>query len=795
MFGNYLKIAWRSLWKNKASSSINVFGLTIGLSSCMLIGLYIQHELSFDTFQTNGKRIARVIMEYSFGTNQESNKGNFTSTKVAPVFVRAFPEIEAAVRMTDDDKIVRYGSKFITEPHFMFADSSFFRVFNASFLAGNPREALNGPYKVVVTESTAKKYFGAANPVGKILLVGSDSTAYQVTGLMADYPPNSQIRFDFLASFSSLGANQEESYFDANYTTYLLLKDEHSFAPLQVKITPFMKKEMAGSGASINFLLEDFSKIHLYSEYAGFVPNTSITYLYILSGVALLILLIVSFTYINLSTARSVQRAKEVGVRKVAGARRTQLFWQFIGESGIICLMALLLSFWMTLLALPFFTELTQTQLPAGELASPVFLLFAGLITAAVSLLAGSYPAIVLSGFQPVQVLKGVFRGSGSGQRMQQSLIVFQFVISVALLVATFIVQRQLYFIQHKKLGYNRDHVLVLPMNQRTLDKLSVIKQELKSNPDILSVSRCGSTPVNIAHGYNMRSAVMPENEQIAFTANRIDEDYLKTTGLQLIAGQDFTERDIKDVADDQKEKQYHFILNESGAKRLGWTPQQAVGQRMFLDASRPGVVKGVIRDFHFASMHEAIKPLVLFPDIGSRQFLIKMSGQHLSETLAFIETKWKLFAPDVPFEYRFLDDDYEKLYHAEHQLGTVMDVFSGIALVLTCLGLLGLSTYVVQQRTKEIGVRKVLGASIAGIVTLLSKDFLKLVLIAILIASPIAWYAMNRWLQDFAYKIDIEWWVFGVTGLLAVGIALLTVSFQSVKAALMNPVKSLRSE
>lgn len=797
MFRNYLKITVRSLWNHRASSFINVFGLTVGFSSCLLIGLYIQHELSFDDFQTKGDRIVRLIMEYRFDGSEESKQGNFTSTKVAPVFVRTFPEVRSAVRMTSTPATVRYQDKLAREPNFMYADSTFFDLFETQFRLGNPRKALDGPNKVIVTEATAQKYFGNDNPLGKILLIGSDSTAYEVTGLVADYPVNSQIKFDFLASFSSLKANQEQTYFNANYTTYLLLKSEASLASLTPKITPFMEKEMAGSGAFITFHPEPFRRIHLHSEHAAFVPNTSITYLYILSAVASLILLIVGFTYINLSTARSLERAREVGIRKVAGARKGQLFWQYMGESGLVCLIALVLSLLVVLVALPAFSHLTQLTLSAWVLLSPYFLLFALSIALVMTLLAGSYPALVLTHFQPIQVLKGLFKHSGSGRRMQQSLIVFQFSIAIALLVGTFIIQRQLAFVQQKKLGYDRDHVLVLPISQKMVSSLPAIKQELKTNPEVLSASRCVSTPVTIVGGYNMRSASMSEKAQLPVTANPVDEDYVKTAGLQLVAGEGLTAQDVKDVLTDDPKvvKQYHFVLNESAAKQLGWTPKQAVGQRMFLDNSRPGLVRGVVRDFHFESVHSAIKPLVLFPDDYGRQLLVKVSGRNLPQTITFMEAKWKQIAPYLPFEYHFLDDDYAKLYQTERRLGTVMDLFAGIALLLTCLGLLGLSAYVVQQRTKEIGVRKVLGASVTSIVALLSKDFLKLVLIAIVIASPLAWYVMNYWLQDFAYKIDIAWWMFVGAGMLAVTVALLTVSFQSVKAALMNPVKSLRSE
>jgi putative ABC transport system permease protein len=792
-----IKTSIRSILKNKLFTLINMLGLTVGFSACLLIALYIQHEYTFDRFQPNGDRIARVIMEYSFDGSPGTRAGNFTSTKVAPVFSRTFPEVESAVRMRDATMLVRNGDALTSEPDFMFADSSFFDVFAYSFVAGNPEYALDGPRKVVVTESAAKKYFGDQIPVGKTLLLGSDKTPYEVTGVMKDYPSNSQFRFNMLASFSSLGENQEETYFDANYTTYLLLKDPDDFQSLQNKITPFMKKEMAGSGASINFYLEPFTSVHLHSPYSAFVPNTSIQYLYILGAVAALILVIVSFTYINLSTARSVERAREVGIRKVAGAARHQLFWQFICESFVMCAVAVLASLSLAMLALPYFNDLTEKQLALDGFFTPGFLMFSLAITIVVSLLAGSYPAIVLSGFQPIRVLKGLFRNSGAGKGVQQSLSVFQFAISVLLIVATFIVQKQLYFIQHKDMGYDRDQIVVLPMNESILNNLSTIKHELTSNPGVFHVSRCVSAPVHIVGGYVMRSAAMPENEQISVYANPVDEDYIQTTGLHIVAGQDLTEQDLKDVAaPDRKDRTYHFILNESAAHELGWTPEEAVGKKMFLDSSRPGFVKGVVKDFHFESLHTGIKPLVLFTEIRDHgQLLVKISGADVQATLTFIRNKWMQLVPDVPFDYRFLDEDYAKLYRSELQLGKVMNLFAGIAILLACTGLFGLSSFVAQQRIKEIGIRKILGASLLGLVSMLSGKFARLVIIAILIASPLAYVLMKKWLSGFAYRIDIPWWVFAVSSVLSIGIAVITVTFQSVKAATANPATTLRAE
>ncbi|CAN5343436.1 ABC transporter permease [soil metagenome] len=797
MLKNYFKTAFRNLWKNKAASLINILGLAIGLCCCLLIGLYIQHELNYDGFQQKGNRIARIIMEYKFDGSSEFNKGNYTSVSVAPVFKQTFPEVENAVKMVNMQQVVRYNDKLINEKAFMFADQSFFDLFSFKLLKGDQSRALSAPKKVVLTVSAAKRYFANEDAIGKTLKVGSDTSLYQVTGIMADCPSNSQIKFDFLASFSSLGLEgQKKSYWDANYTTYLLLKDQKDIARLQAKIGPFMKKEMQGGGASINFILEPFTRVHLYSEFDGFEPNNSITYIYILEAVALMILVIACFTYVNLNTARSMERAKEVGVRKVIGAGSQQLFWQFIGESVLLCSIATALSVAAAALLLPLFNQLAEKQLSAGMLFSPEVIAAAMLVILLVSFMAGSYPALILSNFQPVKVLKGAFKNTGSGQWVRQSLIVFQFSISVMLIISTFIIQKQLSYIQNKKLGYERDRVVVLPMDSRMMNDLPVIKHEFKSDGHILSVSRCASTPVDIGSGYNMRSAAMPDNQQINVTGDPVDEDFIKTTGLTLLAGANLTEQDIRDVAyPDRSRNVYHFILNETAAKQLGWTPQQAVGQKMFMGDDRPGYVRGVIKDFNFKSLHNQIQPLILFPELRARNLLVKLKGDNLAQTISFLATKWKALVPYRPFEYRFMDDDFNRLYSSEIRLAKVLNIFAGIAIALACLGLLGLSSYSAKQRIKEIGIRKVLGASVGNIVTALSINFVKLVFVAIIISSPIAWWVMNKWLEGYAYKIGISWWIFVLSGLAAISIAVITVSFQAIKAALMNPVKSLRTE
>jgi len=813
MLQNWLLTALRNLRKNPMASAINIFGLTIGLSSCLLIALFIRHELSYDDFEAKGPRIVRSIMGYKFSGGGDMQYGNYNSTKVATTFKRVFPEIESAVRMTARPRIVSFKDKLFKEDNFMFADSSFFLVFSMPLTKGDAASALSGPKKVVLTESTAARYFGGEEAVGKSLRIGTDSVDYLVTGVMKDCPSNSQLKFDFLASFSSLYANQDETYWDANYGTFFLLRNNTSLPALQAKVTAFMVKEMEGKGATVNFLLEPFMRIHLYSEYVGFEPGTSIVYIYILAGVALLILVIACSTYINLSTARSVDRAREVGVRKVIGAGRGQLFWQFIGESFLLCLIAVVLSVGVVAGVLPAFNKLADRHLGVGGVFSPWFLGLALLTAAIVALLAGGYPALVLSRFHPVKVLKGAFKNSRSGHGLRQSLIVFQFVISVFLIVSTFIMGQQLSYIREKKLGYDRDHVLELPMNRRLLPQLDYLKAEFKRNPDVVSLSTCASSPVQIFGGYNMRNETMPESQQLAVYGNPVDEDYISTTGLQMVAGEGLTKQDIRDAHPDEfappgggagsggaaavklPDPVFHFVLNEKAAKDLGWTPAEAIGKRMYMDASRPGYVKGVIKDFNFQSLHSPIKGLSLFPAHRADRLLVRVSGQHMAATLDWLAGTWKRVAPGVPYEVHFLDENYNKIYASEQRLGTVMNLFSGIAIVLACLGLFGLSSYAAKQRVKEIGIRKVLGASLGSLAFLLSAGFVRLAVVAIGIAFPLAWWAMHSWLQDFVYRIAIGPWVFAGAGLLVVAVTLATVSIQAVKTALLNPVQNLKVE
>lgn len=802
MFQNYLKTTLRTLWKHKTFTFINVFGLAAGLTACILIVLYIQHELSFDQFHKNKQQIVRTIMHYSIeGT---SNKTVMTGTKVGPALKRDFPEIEQFVRVADpafsqQKVIVKKGDVQFSEPRFLWADSTFFSVFSFPLVKGNATTALNATNQVVVTESAARKYFGNENPIGQVLRL-EDRVDYIVSGVAADSPSNSQLQFDFVASFMSLSAAKTEMWWTANYVTYFLLKPSASAPQLQAKLPAYMRKQSAETEMTGNNFLtyqfEPLTDVHLRSEAeGGIVASGDIRYIYIFSAIALLILIIATTNYMNLTTARATERAKEVGIRKVMGAVRGQLFWQFLGESMVVTLGALLLSLLVVVLVLPVFNNLSERELTLHVLMQPTGIIALLATWLVVSFIAGSYPSIALSYFQPIKVLKGAFKHTASGLVLRKSLIVVQFMISVLLIIGTLVVKNQLHFIQSKKLGYDKQHVIALTTDERINKNLPALKNEFRQNPNVKSISLAYETPTLIKWGDGLETVGTSTPVQKMITAFPCDEDMAETLNLELVAGNDLSSEDMERLkGQDESQAEYRFLLNETMIKQLDWKPADAIGKKVRV-GGRTGEVKGVVRDFHFASMKQPIGPLVIFPVTWGNVLLVKLTGNNLPQTLTFLENKWKTFAPHRPFTYTFLNDEYNQMYANEHRINQVFTYFSILAVLLACLGLFGLSAYITAQRTKEIGVRKVLGASTVSITALLSIDFLKLVVVAIVIASPIAWYAMNYWLNDFAYRIEIEWWVFVVAGVVAIGIALVTVSTQSVKAALTNPVKSLKSE
>ncbi len=794
MIKNYFKIAIRNLLGNKMLSFINILGLAIGIACCLLIALYVHHEMSYDKFHTKGDRIVRVTMEYAF--DGEPSKVAVTGNKVFPAFRRDFPEVENGVRIYNTPAIVKYGDKVFDEKAFVYADSTLFDMFSFRLLKGSTRHVLQQANTVVLTASSAKKYFAGEDPIGKTLRINNQKD-FIVTGVAEDCPGNSQIKFDMVASFYSLDEDRykEESWWDASYYTYLLLKDAEAGKTLEAKIPGYMRtqrKEADVSGNSyITYHLEPLKKVHLYSKLeGGLEPAGDYRYPYIFSIIAVLILGIACANYMNLTIARASKRAKEVGIRKVIGAFRKQLFGQFMGESIITVAIALFISLLMVKLLLPTFNLLSAKQLTFSSIFQPsaMWVLVAILLT--IGLAGGSYPALILSAFNPLKVLKGNFKASSSGVWLRKSLIVIQFIISVSLIVCTIIIQSQLSFIQNKKLGYNKEHVVVLPSDKFVREKISTLKSEFRTNPNVLNISTCNQTPAFIPGQYSL----MQDDKHMIVTAVRTDKDFIKTLELKLLSGSDFTDAEQLLADSIVKDMPRPIIINESAAKLLGWTAQQAVGKAIKFQGKN-SVIKGVVNDFHFSSMHDAIGPFIIFLSGYTSNILVKLSRDQLPQTLEFLKEKWRTLAPHRPFEYEFIDDQFNKLYTAETRTGKIFYVFALLAIGLACLGLFGLAAFTAQQRMKEIGIRKVLGASVVSIVTLLSKDFIKLVLFASIIAFPLSLLAMSKWLEDFVYRVKISWVVFAIAGITALLIALITISFQAIKAAIANPVKNLRTE
>lgn len=793
MFRNYFKIALRHLLKNRLYTGVNLLGLVVGITSCLLIGLYIQHELSFDRFHQRAERIVRVTEEYNFGDNV--TRVAVTGTKVGPQFKRTFPEVTAYARLMKYPVTLQYGAQLYKEKNFLYADPAFFSIFSFPLLSGDPATVLDAPDKLVITRSMARKYFGKENPIGKVLKA-SGGKSLLVSGVCEDAPDNSQIRFDFIGSFNSLRAAREEKWSEANYITYLLVRDAAQLPQLAAKIDTYArqvsKTEMSGAGdGSMTFHLEPLTKVHLRSALDGLEPNGDLRQLYVLGSVALLILLIACVNYTNLSTAQSAGRSVEIGMRKVLGATTPQLFGQFICEALVLALLAAGLALLLAGLAMPYFRELSGKQLAVSALYSPVTLTALLGLAVGIAFAAGAYPALILAGGRISSVLKSGIRFTGS-RGLRHALIVLQFVVSIFLIIATIIIDQQLTYIRTKDLGYTKDQVLVLPISGEINRDYDSFRQALAATPGVLAVAGAYEEPTHIGWGDGLQQG----STSITINAFPTDENIVKTLGLKLLAGADYSRADVQqlDTTDRGAHTRYAFMLNESAVKALGWTPAEAIGKTV--SKGVPGTVKAVVKDFHFRSLREPIGPLAIFLDqrlVGS--LFLKLSGRNTAVTIARLEQTWKQRVKSQPFDYHFLDDDYAALYHAEQRLGSVFTVFSLLAIVLACLGLFALTALTMVQRTKEIGIRKVLGARVTDILVLVSRDFVKLVAIALLIAIPLALYLMGRWLNEFVYKITMQWWVFGVAALAILLIATLTIWVQAIRAAVANPVASLKAD
>jgi putative ABC transport system permease protein len=812
MLRNYLKIAIRNLWKNKTFSFINIAGLAIGLSCFLLIALYVLDELSFDKYNANADRIYRINSDIRFGGADLHMP--VTSDMMGQLLKKDYPQVEQYTRLYsfNGDKLVKKGNEYIEEEHVAHADSTFFDVFTLPAIEGNTRTALDEPNTVVITESMAKKYFpqDASHGLGKNIEVKDEkSPLYKVTAVIKDMPENSHFHFDFLFSMKNVDYNwgQLTSH---NFYTYIRLKQGTDYKAFEKNFDQYIDKyvlpeakqfmninsmeEFKKAGNSLVYSLMPLTQIHLHSNRQfELSPGGNIQYVYIFSAVALFILIIACINFMNLTTARSANRAREVGIRKVLGTEKGQLVKQFLFESTAMVIMALLIAIPLVWLVLPLFNDMAAKQMTATSLFTPYILPLLIALPFVVGLLAGSYPAFFLSAFRPIEVLKGKLKLGAKSGGLRSVLVVFQFWASIILIIGTVVVYRQLHYIQTRNLGFNKDQVLVVYGVNALNNNLVPFRDEVLQLPGVSSGTLSGYLPVaNSFRSDNTWSteAVMTSKTGFDMQNWQIDYDYIKTLGMQVIKGRNFS----KEFGSDSSA----IIINETTAKIIGY--KDPIGKQLFRAVDQQGhigayTIIGVVRNFNFETLHHEVGPLAFELSRGGGFASFKVGTDNINQLIAKIQSKWKSMAPGVPFSHRFLDDSFDEMYRSEQRVGKIALVFSVLAIFIACLGLFGLATFIAEQRTKEIGIRKVLGASVQGIVQMLSKDFMKLVAISFVIAAPTAWYFMNKWLQDFAYRINISWWIFVAAGLAALLIALVTVSFQAIRAAITNPVKSLRTE
>jgi putative ABC transport system permease protein len=763
----------------------------------VLITLFVLDEISYDRFNEKADRIFRVTEMLHLP--KEDRPQVVTSPPMGPWLKANFPEVQKTVRVNRSSRVLSYKETKIFDTHIDYVDSTFLEIFTFPMLKGNPSKALVEPYSIVLTEKAAKKYFGNEDPLGKSMSL-SDTIALTVTGIIKNVPSNSHIQFDVLLSRSTITAmnknRPEDNWFNNGYYTYILLPEDYDVKELDAKIKPALYKQMESSradgGLYYDFVLQPLSDIHLKSTIPyDMSPNGDIKYVITFSIIAGLVLFIACANYVNLSTARSLTRAKEVGMRKAVGANRKQLIIQLLGESLLVTLIAFLIALAVINVVMPSFNLLTGKSLTFALLftqANAILILLGIFIT--IGVLAGCYPALFLSSFSPIAALKNKLVSGKDNGFVRKGLVVFQFTISIVLIAGTLLIFRQMKFMQNQKLGINKDQMVMVKLKNAIAPKYKLIRDELVSAPGVVS-----STVTDFSYADGISNiALLPEgaseNEITSEAVISVDRNFLKTFSIELAAGRDFSEEFASDDT-------AAFIVNESAVRHFNWgTADQAIGKNVDWGLGKKGKVIGVVKDFNFSSLHEAIKPLIIHihPD-WYRIVALKINAANASETIAALEKKWKSLYPDMPFEYTFLNEEFAQLYKSEKQTQTIVGLLSGLAIFIACLGLFGLAAFMAEQRMKEIGVRKVLGADVLGIVALLSKDFIILVLIAIAFAVPMAWFAMDRWLEGFAYKTELSWWIFAAAGVVAIVIALFTVSFQSIKAALTNPAKVLKSE
>ena len=764
------------------------------MTAFFLIFHYVRFELSYDAFNTNATNIYRVVSDIK--TPTETINAGGPSWAVGAHIKGEFPEVVAAVRIDNNSLLIRRGDTKFEEGNCLFADSAFFSVFSFPLVKGDPRTCLAEPFSIVLSETAAKKYFGNEDPIGKSLLVNAEGVNNTVTGVMKDIPENSTIKADVLVSMTTLTRKFNQGLDDqwGNYgnRTFVMLKPGTNYKAFESRLPAFLNKlngdEMKKWQMFPTLYLEPIRDVYLRSTRDGSKAG-NIKNVYTFSIIGVFILLIACFNFVNLTTARSAERAKEVGVRKVVGAARSQLARQFIGESIILCVIAYILSIVFSALLFNLFNQLSGKIIGHNIFDHPLYLLLLFGIAVGIGILAGIYPALVLSSFQPITVLKGRFSTGTKGILLRKGLVVAQFTISISLIIGTIIVYSQMQYMRSQDLGFVKDQKLIIDThNEKAREAL---KNAIKGMPGVESVSLSGSVPGGGNPGAYSQIENIKGDMQIAnLDLYFVDFDYIPQYKMKLLAGRAFSRDFMTDTTQS-------MIVNEAAMKMFGYSdPRQIIGKK-FDQWGRKGIIIGVIKDFHFHSLQEVIKPLSIRiePEGCSLITAQLTAGRNIPATVSAIETKWKSFMPNRPFSYFFLDESFDKQYRSEDRFGRLFLNFAVLAIFISCLGLLGLASYSTMQRTKEIGIRKVLGASVGTIVNLLSKEFLILVLISFLIAGPLAGYLMYKWLEGFAYRMGMEWWVFVVAGILALFIALFTVSFQAIKAALMSPVRSLRTE
>ena len=783
MLTNYLKIALRNLLRHKAFSFINIAGLALGMTCSILIMLWVQDELSFNKFHKNGPHLYRVMANLNWG---EIQTGENTPQPLAEALRKEIPEITHTVNMTNWDTggLFTAGGKTNKETKGRCAGPELFQMFSFPLLEGNPQTALASPDAIVISQSVARKYFGNQRALGQIISV-KDQGSFKVTGVMQDMPKNSSLQFDFVVPID-LYIKQNpwvKSWGNFNLTTFVQLRPDADFAKVDSQIRKYLPKTQPTQRADL--FLQPLSEVHLYTYKAGKPDGGRITYVKLFAVVAVFILLIACINFMNLATARSAKRSKEVGIRKVIGAARSLLIGQFIGEALLTTLFAVLFSLVLVILLLPTFNTLTGKAITVNY-ANPVFLASLLAITVLTGLIAGSYPAMFLSSLEPVKVLKGSPKFGVKSLLFRKGLVVFQFSLSLILMVGTAVVYRQIYFIQNRNLGFDRENVISLNLEGDLSKNFKAFKQDVLQTPGIKYITTASDHPMAI---YNSSGDLewpgKPANEASSISGTFVDYDFFETLNIRMKEGRAFS----PDFATDSNA----YIINEAAADMMGM--QNPVGQTVSFWKGK-GKIIGVTQNFHSRSLHEPIKPLILLLEPRNASYiLVRTEPGKTKEALGSLEKATRKFNPAFPFEYHFLDEVFEEQYRSEMTIGKLINYFAGLAIFISCLGLFGLALFTAEQRTKEIGIRKALGASVVNIVTLLSQDFLKLVLLANVIAWSIAWWAMHHWLQNFAFKADLGVWIFILAGLATLFIAMLTVSFQAVRSAVANPVNSLRNE